>query len=360
MPCIWRFSQAGTLTFYGCAKFAIDFFPRLVFKKGLCRNGYRPFGICNMNEIVGECMIAIPIQSIRLMRTAALIVFLAAIGPSVWAGEKKQPVEGTGCFSFGDNDTPASAKDSAFLLAKRNAVESYKSHVISKSVVRNFELEQDLAETIAEGFLYDTKILETTEKNREICVKILAYVKPAEIDRLLSERMKTVAETERTALEGEWDPYEKTPSKSAIERKDGAVVWTYGIPKITDETYAGLNLWLDSVSVKNRKLGVRLDSKAGKPLHVIFFSFAPGYSKDDDDETYVPAECEVQLKLGKQVISIDPGTCRIPSWWREEKSAPADIAFNPEDVRYIDFNAVVDSDLGPVSDTVKIEAVFLD
>jgi hypothetical protein len=34
-------------------------------------------------------------------------------------------VTATGCFIYGDYDTPASAKKQAFVMAKRNAVESH-------------------------------------------------------------------------------------------------------------------------------------------------------------------------------------------------------------------------------------------
>ena len=287
---------------------------------------------------------------------AGLVVVFSGQAHGASVGDLKK-VAGVGCFIYGDNDTPASAKKRALLIAKRNAIESYKLHVVSTSTIRNFVLEEDEAATMAEGMLYETKVLETTEKNREICVKIESYINQQEIDKLLAERKKKLSKAEGVILTGDWDVYEKYPAKSEFRRLADTVVWSYSIPEINDDTFAGINIYIDSISVKDKKVSISLESEAGNPINVIFFSFVPGYSKEDKDETYVPADCPVRLKPGKQEVLLDPSICATPSWWRHENSAPEEIGFNPEKLRYIDFNATVDDELGPVSDTVKIGVI---
>ena len=77
-------------------------------------------------------------------------------------------VEGKGCFVYGDQDTPASAKEKALMLARREAIESHKTLIIAKSSIDKLELNEDIIDTLAAGHLYKTKILDVAEDGREI------------------------------------------------------------------------------------------------------------------------------------------------------------------------------------------------
>ncbi len=282
---------------------------------------------------------------------------------SVWAKTKKDSkllrVEGKGCFVYGDNDTPASAKEKALILAKRNAIESHKTFISSSTKIDSFELKEDLVNTLAAGYLYKIKTLDISETGRKICVQVEAYINSDEIDDLLAKDGKLSAESKDFKLYGEWEVFKEKPSISSFTMgKNHSVKWKYSVPKILDDTYAGLGLHINPISMDGRKVLISLESKNGFPIHIRFYSFTPGYSKEDDDDTFVPVEASIRLVLGFQEILIEPSILQIPQWWLDEQGNP-EVEFFPKNVRIIEFEAQVDEDIGPVSDTIKIESVLL-
>ncbi len=279
-------------------------------------------------------------------------------------------VEGQGCFLYGDNDSPAAAKEIALKLAKRNALENYKTFVSSSSTVKNFVLEDDQVTTIALGNLYRTKIIDVNEKGREICIKIEAYIKPADMDKLLHDAARSQPLKEKdaeskaekhkgTPITGEWDIFQEKPARSSfIPQADGAVKWTYTVPEFDDNIYAGLNLSIKALSMLNRDMLISLVSEKGSPLYLRFFSFTSGFSKKDDYDTLVPVEKVVHLKPGLQVLRLAPAELSVPDWWREENEADK-VAFDPKVVIIIQFEAFFDENTGPVNDVVVIKQILL-
>jgi hypothetical protein len=296
-----------------------------------------------------------------ILIVSTLILF--GFYPDVLAKTKQEDgltrVEGKGCFIYGDNDTPASAKEKALTLARRDAIESHKTFISSKSSIENMALKQDIIDTLAAGHLYKTKILDIAEDGREICISIEAWVNPAEIDDVLATGGKHTIGSKGIRLTGEWEAFDEKPSKSRIQKeKDNAVIWTYHVPKIFEDTYAGIGLYMHPVSMDKKTILVSLESKNSFPIHVRFFSFAPGYSKKNDDDTFVPVEASVHLISGYQEILLEPALLQIPEWWLEERGNPQ-LEFNPKHIQIIEFEAQVDEDIGPVSDTIKIQSIQL-
>ena len=268
-------------------------------------------------------------------------------------------VEGRGCFIYGDLDTPASAKEKALTLARRDAIESHKTFISSKSSIENMALKQDIIDTLAAGHLYKTKILDIAEDGREICIRIEAWVDPVEIDDILATAGKQTIGSKGIRLTGEWEAFHEKPSKSHIRKeKDHTITWTYHVPKIVEETYAGIGLYIHPVSMDEKTILVSLESKNSLPIHVRFFSFVPGYSKKNDDDTFVPVEASVHLISGYQEILLEPALFQIPEWWLEERGNPQ-LVFNPKHIQVIEFEAQVDEDIGPVSDIIKIQSIRL-
>jgi len=319
----------------------------------------------------------------RWLRTAigiilwiAVFLSLTFIGGLSFAAQsgsdnsKMHRVEGLGCFIYGDNDSPSTAKKIALKLAKRNAIENYKAFVSSSSTLKNFVLEDDQVTTLSMGYLYGTKIIDVKEKGREICIKIEAQVNPADVDKLLhdmaqgkhqrAEKAKSKgAKLKGTPITGEWDIFKEKPARSFfIPQADGAVKWTYAVPKFDDNIYAGLNLYIEAVSVQNRYMLISLESAKGSPIWLRLFSVTPGFSKEDDDETWVPTEKLVYLKPGLQDLRLAPSELSVPDWWREEYKGD-NAAFYPQTVRIIQFEAFFDEDTGPVDDVIVIKHILL-
>ena len=294
---------------------------------------------------------------------AASILFTFCFYPNVLAETKKDGslirVEGKGCFIYGDHDTPASAKEKALMLAKRDAIESHKTFIRSKSSIENMELKEDIIDTLAAGHLYKTKILDMAEDGREICVSIEAYVNPIEIDDVLIKGGKGPIESKGIKLYGDWEAFDKKPSKSQLKKgKDQSVTWKYHVPKIVEDTYAGIGLYIHPVSMYEKKILISLESENSFPLHVRFFSFVPGYSKKNDDDTYVPVEASLHLVSGFQKVLLEPSLLQIPEWWLEEKGNPR-LEFYSKNIQIIEFEAQVDEEIGPVSDTIKIQSILM-
>jgi hypothetical protein len=290
-------------------------------------------------------------------------LFLFGFYPDVLAKSKQEDgltrVEGKGCFVYGDNDTPASAKEKALTLARRDAIESHKTFISSKSSIENMTLKQDIIDTLAAGHLYKTKILDMAEDGREICIRIEAWVDPVEINDILATTGKQTIGSKGIRLTGEWEVFDEKPSKSRIQKeKDHTITWSYHVPKIVEETYAGIGLFIHPVSMDEKTILISLESKNSHPIHVRFFSFVPGYSKKNDDDTFVPVEASVHLISGYQEILLEPALLQIPEWWLEERGNPQ-LEFNPKHIQVIEFEAQVDEDIGPVSDIIKIQSVRL-
>jgi hypothetical protein len=304
--------------------------------------------------------------SIRYLLAIFIFLIFCSFGfhPNVLAKTKKDnsltQVEGKGCFVYGDHDTPASAKEKALMLARRDAIESHKTFIRAKSSIDKFELKVDIIDTLAAGYLYKTKILDVAEDGREICVSIEAYVNPIEIDNILAKGGKQSIESKSIEIYGEWEAFDKRPSKShLIKGKDHSVTWKYHVPKIVEDTYAGIGMYMHTVvSMYEKKVLISLESKNDFPIHIRFFSFVPGYSKKDDDNTYVPVEASVHLVSGFQEVLLEPSLLQIPEWWLEEKGNPH-LDFSPKNIQIIEFEAQVDEDIGPVSDTIKIQSILL-
>jgi hypothetical protein len=117
-----------------------------------------------------------------------IIALLSTSAVCSYATDKKT-VSGKGCYKYGDNDTPASAKEAAVSLAKRNAIENYKVYVQSVSAVENGQLKQDIVQSLSEGCLHNLEIIEEKETNRKICISVKGEVIPDEVDNMIDVKI---------------------------------------------------------------------------------------------------------------------------------------------------------------------------
>lgn len=128
---------------------------------------------------------------------------LAAPAPAApGASAALDPVHGQGCYTFGDDQTPAQAKKAALALARQQAVEGYRVYVQSASTVKNFQLEDDLIQNVSAGMLQDVQVEKTEKKDQEICITIAARISPVKLEELIQQRAKAkdVAQTAQAPL----------------------------------------------------------------------------------------------------------------------------------------------------------------
>ena len=101
-----------------------------------------------------------------------------------------ESVEGKGCYRYGDDESPSLAKKKALAFAQQQAVSSFRVWVESSSKVKNFELKEDLVQTLSGGNLHHIQIQDEIRKNQEICITIQAKLDPQEIDQKIAQRLE--------------------------------------------------------------------------------------------------------------------------------------------------------------------------
>ncbi len=161
-------------------------------------------------------------------------------------------------------------------------------------------------------------------------------------------------------IDGEWHPYAKPPATSSLHvNQNGQVIWIYAIPETDEDIYTGIDFYIDSMSISGRRVDIAIDSESGRPLEMRFYAFVSGFSKQGDEDTLVPGETILQISPGAQSLTIDETNLEVPWWWRKEKGNK-DVAFSSNDIRTIEFGAVVDKEAGPVSDRIVIQSIRIE
>jgi len=110
--------------------------------------------------------------------------------------EKRSCIQSVDGYAYmGDNTTPAQARDTAYINAKRLAVEMATTYIQSKTTVENFVLKKDLVEGTAEGAV---TVLEQKDFGLEENLRYHVWIK-AEVEYTLKSRKS--AGTEKTSVE---------------------------------------------------------------------------------------------------------------------------------------------------------------
>ena len=141
----------------------------------------------------------------------------------------------------------------------------------------------------------------------------------------------------KKSLVVEWDTYASEGSASSYAVEDGIGMWSYRVRGGEDD-HAGIGWETQGLDLRGARLLFKCASRHGYPLHVRLYSFTPGFSHGDDDDTYVPVEGVIRCGevAGEEIVV--PAAMKVPEWWRKEKHAP-DVRLNPGDIRQIELAA---------------------
>ena len=121
--------------------------------------------------------------------TISIWVFgLSLISANAQQTTSREAVQGKACYSYGDEETPSMAKSKAEARARERAVSGYRVWVESSSKVMNFQLQEDLIQTISAGMLHKVSIDKEVWDGRKICIEISAEIDPQEIDTEVRRR----------------------------------------------------------------------------------------------------------------------------------------------------------------------------
>ena len=85
------------------------------------------------------------------------------------------------CNQYGDSESLMVAKEISYAMASRKAIERYKTFVVSTSTVEDFQLKEDLIQTIASGYVEDIQIIKQDVRGRTVCTELLGYVEPDQV-----------------------------------------------------------------------------------------------------------------------------------------------------------------------------------
>ena len=105
-------------------------------------------------------------------------------------GQDRTLITGEYTYRYGDDQSLLEAKSFCYNLALRNALESYQIFVASTSELQNYQLRNDLIQTMASGYLEDLKVVEETIKANSIYYKLQAYVEPVVFKNALRREVK--------------------------------------------------------------------------------------------------------------------------------------------------------------------------
>ena len=99
-------------------------------------------------------------------------------------------VFGHACHTYGDEETPARAKEIARKKAQEQAVESHHVMVHASKTVENYQLKQDLVQTASAGLLKHVTIEKEEKKpDQTICVTISAQLSPLTFEETVRQQV---------------------------------------------------------------------------------------------------------------------------------------------------------------------------
>lgn len=105
-------------------------------------------------------------------------------------GDKVETVRGSGCYRFGDEETPAKARRAAMAVAQEAAIRTHRVFVESSSRVKNFQLEDDLIQTASAAILQNVLVEKEERKNQEVCITLTATLSPVSVEDLIRQRVQ--------------------------------------------------------------------------------------------------------------------------------------------------------------------------
>lgn len=133
-------------------------------------------------------------------KISASIALIFLFTPSVSFAD--DTITGQYCYTYGDKESLAEAKEIARTLAIRNGLESYRVFVELTTKVTNFTLTNDLVQILSAGYLKNVSVVKHKEEGRTICDTITAMVNPAEIETVIRrETVQRVQKFEEAAID---------------------------------------------------------------------------------------------------------------------------------------------------------------
>ncbi|HHS12561.1 MAG TPA: hypothetical protein ENN03_02200 [bacterium] len=188
-------------------------------------------------------------------------------------------IRGTYTYTWGDSESLVEARKICKDLALREAIESYYIFILSSTEVENYQLKDDLIQTVAAGYARNISIIEQKEEGRTLTVTVEALVDPEEIQQLVNRQIREMGrQTEESSEETGEDQPEEAPDSAAESRLfDRAVEFERRLQRINGfrenrQYQAGL-IHLEDLKATFGSIALSDDRSPGS----IFFRVIQGY-----------------------------------------------------------------------------------
>ncbi len=138
--------------------------------------------------------------------SAAAVIIVPGMGAVGHTAESPAPtletVRGSGCYRFGDEETPAKARRAATALAQEAAIRQHRVFVEASTRVKNFQLEEDVVQTASAAMLHNIVIEKDERKDQEICITLSAQLSPISAEDMIRQRVqaKEISQAAQSAL----------------------------------------------------------------------------------------------------------------------------------------------------------------
>ena len=154
-------------------------------------------------------------------------------------------IRGTYSYTYGDKESLVEARQTCKNLAIREAIESYTTFVSSSTNVKDFQLKNDIIQSIAGGYLHDVRVVDEKEEGRIITMTVEAKVDSSEIREVIDKMIQAQNQKVETVAKGD-----------SSRKEVGGEEQTYGFSTLLSE-YKDENQAAESAWQQNR-FGVAL------------------------------------------------------------------------------------------------------
>ena len=138
----------------------------------------------------------------RKRRRFFLVFVLVVITLAAPASAEPVKIRGDYCYQYGDSESLLAAKEIAYAMALRKAIERYKTFVASTSVVDDFQLRKDLIETIVSGYVEKIEVKREDVQGRNVCTELAGYVDPEAVRDIIAKKIRILSGQRRTEFGG--------------------------------------------------------------------------------------------------------------------------------------------------------------
>jgi hypothetical protein len=119
----------------------------------------------------------------------------------ILAQDERVEIVGDYQYTYSDNQSLEQARQIAYTLAVRKAVESLPVFTEETATINDPAVIKALVQTITSGYMHDLQIVEQNQEGRRVSCKVRAYVEPAVIKNVIVRELSRLQVREPEAID---------------------------------------------------------------------------------------------------------------------------------------------------------------